>query len=307
MGVGQLSESDAVDALRLPFYSSSHPTGSHGWRNQFDLGNPDLSQGAPTQGGKVYLSGATRQVLECLQQRGACFSREMVQWTRQLPTKVETALGELVASGLVTCDGFAALRSMISPLRHRSLHRRHQRPRETAAMGRPERMAAGRWSLLPRGAEEDEDMEVGERTEFLARQLLRRYGIVFPRLLHRETNAPPWRELLRVYRRLEARGEVRGGRFVSGFSGEQYALPEAVQQLRAIRRTKPNGSLVTVNGADPLNLVGILTPGPRVPSLPSNRIQYRDGVPIALTVGGHVSSLDPRSGELQAIELALRG
>ena len=122
--------------------------------------------------------------------------------------------------------------------------------------------------------------------ETLARQLLRRYGVVFHRLLLRDGRTPPWRDLVRVYRRLEARGEVRrGGRFVAGFSGEQYALPEAVQQLRAVRRKKPEGTLVTVNGADPLNLVGILAQGQRVSSLSSNRITYRDGVPIEFTIG----------------------
>ena len=115
-------------------------------------------------------------------------------------------------------------------------------------------------------------VEEGELIEFKARQLLRRYGVVFHKLLVREAHTPPWRELLRVYRRLEARGEIRGGRFITGFSGEQYALPEAVGQLRAMRRRKMRGSLVTVNGADPLNLVGIVTPGTRVPSLSGNRI-----------------------------------
>ena len=136
-------------------------------------------------------------------------------------------------------------------------------------------------------------METAERSEFLARQFLRRYGVVFPRLLLRESYTPPWRELLRIYRRLEARGEVRGGRFVAGFSGEQYALPEAIQQIRSIRRTYPRGSLVTINGSDSLNMVGILTPGQRVPALASNSILYRDGVPISVTVAGQVSSLEP--------------
>ena len=238
-----------------------------------------------------HLGGVARQIMECLQQRGACFFKELIQWSRQLPTEVEEALGELVARGLVTCDGFAALRNLTSPLKHRHLHRRHRRHRNAIAMGRPERLAAGRWSLLPRGGEER--IEMGERNEFLARQYLRRYGVVFPRLLLREAYAPPWRELLRVYRRLEARGEVRGGRFVAGFSGEQYALPEAIQQIRSIRRTEPRGSLLNINGADPLNLVGILTPGQRVPALPSNNILYRDGVPIAVTVRGQVSNLEP--------------
>jgi ATP-dependent helicase Lhr and Lhr-like helicase len=121
--------------------------------------------------------------------------------------------------------------------------------------------------------------------------LLRRYGVVFKRLLARETGAPPWRELLLVYRRLEARGEIRGGRFVSGMSGEQFALPEAVGQLRSIRRLNGNGQLIGISGADPLNLTGIITPGERVPGLTSNRVLYRDGVPILAREAGQVKSL----------------
>ena len=154
----------------------------------------------------------------------------------------------------------------------------------------PDTMAAGRWSLLQRPP--DTSIQEAEKVELVARQLLRRYGVVFHRLLLREANKVPWRELVRVYRRLEARGEIRGGRFVAGFSGEQYALPEAVQQLRAIRRTKAQGSVTTINGADPLNLVGIVIPGQRVPALTSHRVLFRDGVPIAVKIGGKVSQLD---------------
>ncbi len=170
----------------------------------------------------------------------------------------------------------------------------------------PDRMASGRWSLLPRSP--DAAIEESVTIERLARQLLRRYGVIFHRVLQRETNAPLWRELLRVYRRLEARGEVRGGRFVAGFSGEQYALPEAVQQLRAIRRKKAEGTLVTVNGADPLNLVGIIAPGERVPAVASNRIVYRDGVPVAARIAGAVTYYqDVPDSEREAVLKALRG
>lgn len=118
--------------------------------------------------------------------------------------------------------------------------------------------------------------------EEFARTLLRRYGVIFHRLLARESLAPPWRDLLRVYRRLEARGEIRGGRFVSGMAGEQFALPEAVSQLRAVRRAAPAGELVSISAADPLNLTGIVTPETRVPALASNRVLFRDGVPVAV-------------------------
>ena len=125
----------------------------------------------------------------------------------------------------------------------------------------------------------------------VARTLLRRYGVVLRRIVERETELPPWRELLRAYRRLEARGDIRGGRFVAGFSGEQYALPEAVEALRAARRAEKSGALVSVSAADPLNLVGIVTPGERVPAIASNRVLYRDGVPVARKVGGRVEIL----------------
>src|SRR6185503_6466473 len=124
-----------------------------------------------------------------------------------------------------------------------------------------------------------------EIAEAIAWQLLRRYGVVFRRLVQRETLTAPWRDILRVYRRLEARGEIRGGRFVGGFSGEQYALPEAIGLLRTTRRERGEGELVAISGADPLNLVGILTPGDAVPALTTNRVLYRDGVPIVVKDG----------------------
>ena len=254
---------------------------------------------------EIRLSGLARHIVEVLQDRGACFFQELVQRTRQMPSDVQNGLGELVSWGLVTCDGFAGLRALVSPLRNRSNHRLRS-PRARKLNLRPsDRMAAGRWSQLDRSL--DDSISEAERIEFAARRLLKRYGVVFHRLLLRENSAPRWRELVRVYRRLEARGEIRGGRFVAGFSGEQYALPEAVQQLRAIRRTKPQGTLITVNGADPLNLVGIVTPGQRVPALSSNRVLFRDGIPVAVKVGGKVTYLDRLEQEIApAVEAALR-
>ena len=250
------------------------------------------------------LGGVARQLLECLQERGACFFQELVQWTRQLPAEVEEGLRELVAWGLVTCDGLAGLRSLTSPLRRGSTHQRHSSPGVRYSALARQRTPAGRWSLLHRPS--DGLIDKAEQTELLARELLRRYGVVFPRILLRGTGRPPWRELLRVYRRLEARGEVRGGLFVAGFSGEQYALPEAVQNLRAVRKRRPDATVVTVNGADPLNLVGILTPGARVPALPSNRLLYRAGVPIAVVTGKETTYLE-RSDMGEAVEQAAVG
>ncbi|MGB0086366.1 MAG: ATP-dependent DNA helicase, partial [Rhodomicrobiaceae bacterium] len=153
--------------------------------------------------------------------------------------------------------------------------------------------SAGRWSLIRRPAPDNlDDQARAAAVEHAARVLLRRYGVVFWRLLAREGGwLPPWRELLRVYRRLEARGEIRGGRFVAGFSGEQYAAPEAVGLLREMRRRPGSGEWISLSAADPLNLAGILTPGPRLAALTGNRLVYRDGVPIAALAGGKVQFL----------------
>jgi ATP-dependent Lhr-like helicase len=154
--------------------------------------------------------------------------------------------------------------------------------------------AAGRWSRIARTAPADAATRAqqDETVEQVVRTLLKRWGVIFWRLLAREADwLPPWRDLLACCRRLEARGEIRGGRFVAGFSGEQYAAPEAIALLREARRRSAAGQLVAVSGADPLNLVGILTPGARLPSLSGNRVLYRDGVPIALLTGGEVGFL----------------
>jgi ATP-dependent Lhr-like helicase len=225
------------------------------------------------------LAHSGRAVLEVLEQRGASFFGDLVNATGLLRTEVEKGLGELVASGLVSSDSFAGLRALLVPsdrrrpigggLRHRG---------RTAPFGVE---TAGRWSLVRRGS----PLGSEQVSEAVAWQLLRRYGVVFRRLVARETLLPPWRDILRVFRRLEARGEVRGGRFVGGFSGEQYALPEAVGSLRAMRRAEPRGELITVSGADPLNLAGIITPGETVPALAGNRILFRDGIPVAVRDG----------------------
>jgi ATP-dependent Lhr-like helicase len=168
---------------------------------------------------------------------------------------------------------------------------------------------AGRWALARR-ARAPSPESAAEATEHLARTLLRRYGVVFWRLLEREADwLPPWRDLLRVYRRLEARGEIRGGRFVAGFAGEQFALPEAVGLLREARRKAETDALVSLSGADPLNLAGILTPGAKLAALTGNRLLYRDGVPIAFLAGGKVQfveTLDAGS-EWAARKALLRG
>jgi ATP-dependent Lhr-like helicase len=213
-----------------------------------------------------------------LDERGASFFGDLVNATGLLRTEVEKGLGELVAWGLVTSDSFAGLRALLVPSDRRRPIGGFRRRGRVAAFGVE---TAGRWSRVRGGSSVPDD----QLAEAVAWQLLRRYGVVFRRLVTRETLLAPWRDLLRVYRRLEARGEIRGGRFVGGFSGEQYALPEAIGLLRSVRREAASGALVSVSGADPLNLVGIITPGDVVPALTPNRILYRDGVPVAVREG----------------------
>ncbi len=222
-------------------------------------------------------AGAGRDILDLLTGRGALFYDDIVAGSGRLPTDVERGLWELVARGLVTADGFQALRSLMASTRRRAF-RRPQRARLFRALavgGLP----SGRWSVLP--AISDEGASTEELAEFWAEQLLFRYGVVFRDLTQRESFGVPWRELLRALRRMEARGTARGGRFVAGVYGEQYARPEAVESLRKVRRSEKKGELVRVSAVDPLNLAGIVTPGPRVPARHTEAIIYRDGVPLS--------------------------
>jgi ATP-dependent helicase Lhr and Lhr-like helicase len=248
-------------------------------------------------------SRRARLVLDCIREHGASFFDELVEGTLLLRPQVEEALAELVALGLVNSDSFAGLRALLMPSERR---RRSRRGRALFGME-----DSGRWALARRprpGAPEGQG--AGEAAEHLARTLLRRYGVVFWRLLEREAAwLPPWRDLLRVYRRLEARGEIRGGRFVAGFAGEQFAAPEAVGMLREIRRKPHSGEWISLSGADPLNLVGILTPGPKLAALTVNRVLYRDGLPVGLLSGGEaqfLETLEPAT-EWQARKALLRG
>jgi ATP-dependent Lhr-like helicase len=226
------------------------------------------------------LSDPAREVAEVLKRYGASFLSDLAQHTGRLPLEVEDGLWELVACGLVTGDGIAGLRTLLMPdMKRRPTRRlagRWLRGRPAARL-----MPIGRWSLLrPVWTQESTAGAAQHRDEAMARQLLRRYGVVFRELLARETPAPPWRTLLPIYRRLEARGEIRGGRFVAGFVGEQFALPEAVDGLRAIRRQSKASETVIVAASDPLNLIGILTPGSRLSPFTQQVIVYRSGVPM---------------------------
>ena len=220
-----------------------------------------------TDGHRV--SGAAQEVLTTLAQRGASFLSDIATRTRRLPSEVEEAMWELAVQGRVTADSLEALRRRIRGSASRG--RRGSRQRR----GRPyQRLQHGRWSLLEAQSPQSDPVEAR------ARQLLRRYGLLFPELLAREPMAPRWRDLVRVLRRLEARGEIRGGRFVAGFVGEQFALPEAVEMLRKVNKSEPDGRMVAVSACDPLNVAGILTPGERVPAVLGNKVAFRDGVPL---------------------------
>ena len=240
-------------------------------------------------------------VADFIRQHGASFFDDIVTGTGLLRTQVEDALAELVALGLANSDSFGGLRALLVPSAERKPLAGARRRHRTSSYGMED---AGRWALsaVAQPAE-------AATVEHIARTLLRRYGVVFWRLLEREAERlPPWRDLLRVYRRLESRGEIRGGRFVAGFTGEQYALPEAVGLLRETRRKRASGSLASISGADPLNLVGILTPGPRLPALTGNRLLYEDGIPIATLTAGEIQVLSqPAHVNEWDLRLALLG
>jgi ATP-dependent helicase Lhr and Lhr-like helicase len=240
-----------------------------------------LSGGVPRES----LGAGACAVLDALDRRGAMFLAEIASEARLLRTQVETALCELVVGGVVTADGFAGLRSLLVPARPGK-----RRTRPAMSHGRDAVQAAGRWSLLRRA---DCAEELGAAAvEAQARALLRRWGVVVRRVIDGEAVAP-WRDLDAVLRRFEARGEIRGGRFVSGFSGHQYALPEAVGRLRAVRREGPDGRLILVGGADPLNLTACVTPGERIAAVSGSRVLFRDGVPVAALEAGKRRLLVP--------------
>jgi ATP-dependent Lhr-like helicase len=266
---------------------------------------PYWSGRTPAEG--IPLSPRAQMVADAIRADGASFFDELIGATGLLPSQLEEALAELVALGVVNSDSFAGLRALLVPSGERRPGPNGRRRRRTVKFGMED---AGRWALARSGRASPDPARVDpEAVEHVARRLLARYGVVFWRLLEREADwVPPWRDLLRVYRRLEARGDIRGGRFVAGFSGEQFALPEAIGMLREARRKAPSGALVSLSGADPLNLVGILTPGARLPALTGNRLLYRDGIPIATLAAGEVRFLETLDGpaEWEAHKALLR-
>jgi ATP-dependent Lhr-like helicase len=229
--------------------------------------------------------GATAEVLEILRSRGASFARDLATATRRLPDDIERALWDGLARGLIMCDGFGAIRSRVAP--ERSRPHNSNRPVRLSRLGRsvrPSGAAAGRWSLVPAvdqkaDADTDPDFDQHELAEALAEQLLNRWGVVFRDLAVHDSLRLPWREIQWALRRLEDRGLVQGGRFVAGFNGEQYALPAAAEQLRHVRKQPHTNERVTINAADPLNLVGTIVPGATVPAIRTNHVTYVDGIP----------------------------
>ncbi|MGH8921341.1 MAG: Lhr family helicase, partial [Actinomycetes bacterium] len=226
--------------------------------------------------------GATAEILEVLDTRGACFAADLVAATRRLPDDIERALWDAVARGLVMCDGFEAIRARVAGTRSVARPRRFAHASRRAGTTAP---SAGRWSLVPTGASasgagvDGPGLDGHDLAEAVAEQLLNRWGVVFRDLAVRDSLRLPWRELQWALRRLEDRGLVRGGRFVSGFSGEQYALPAALDQLARVRKQPKSGERVAINATDPLNLVGVIVPGDTVPAVRTNHVVYLDGIP----------------------------
>jgi ATP-dependent Lhr-like helicase len=261
-----------VPATPIALFLREHGSAWHGLRDADHVDRESM------------LTDAARAVLDVLRTRGASFFSDLATATRLDADAVRAAIGTLVASGLAVSDGFSGLRALV-----------------WTAQGKPasrDRRAnfAGRWTSVDPPTSDNRQPS----TDLQAWTLLRRYGIVFRRLLTREPNAAPWRELTRVYRRLEARGEIRGGRFVSGMSGEQFALSGAVERLRELRRTRAAGALATISTADPLNLAGIVTSGERIRAAGGNRLVYRDGVPLAVREGEYVRELAPIEPQIAA-------
>ncbi len=250
------------------------------------------------------LSADARTLAQVFERHPAAFFEDLKDHSGLLHTRIETALAELVANGIVSADSFSGLRALLTPQQKRPGFAGARRRQRMSARGIEE---AGRWAWLHATAPDEAGRQTDEQAiDHCALALLRRYGVVFRGLLARENALPQWRDLVRIYRRMEARGEIRGGRFVEGFSGEQYALPEAVGALREVRRQQRNGALQSLSGADPLNLTGIVTPGERVPAVSGNRVLYRDGIPVAVSISGEVRYFEaPASDAEWAMRCAL--
>ena len=241
-------------------------------------------------------SGAGQRVLAYLKAQGASFFEDICADNGLLRTQTEDVLGELASLGLITCDSFAGMRALLLPAnKRRPLHATRRSRAPTALED------VGRWDLVRRRLSEPEGGEDQSpaRLEAIALTLIKRYGVVFRRMLERESLLPPWRDLLRAFRRLEARGELRGGRFVAGFSGEQFAAPTAVEALRAAREAQGARQFIGIHAADPANLAGIVLPGLRIPATLNNRLVLQDGEVVAVQLGDELKFLRTLSVEEQ--------
>lgn len=257
------------------------------WKNLFE--GPEEVTG--------HLSPSAKKVFETLEAKGASFHYDLEGQTGLLKSQVEEALGELVAKGLANSDSFTGLRALLVPGKYKSSAQK-QRHRRSNLFNMD---LAGRWSLLNRNHSTENKNASEETADSLARIFLKRYGIVFRKITENEGVAPPWRDLVRIYRRMEARGEIRGGRFVEGIWGEQFALPEALVKLRQVRREKnregASEDLLAVSAVDPANLHGILTPGAKPKRHSKNGVLFRSGVPVAAWEDGEMTTLAEASDE----------
>ncbi|MBI1767860.1 MAG: DEAD/DEAH box helicase [Bacteroidetes bacterium] len=238
-------------------------------------------------------------VLDVLKKHGASFFDDLVFKTKLFPSQTEEALGELISSGLTTSDSFTGLHALLIPEKYKT-NAGHRPDVEVFSMS-----YAGRWSLLLNEPKNNDPQIHEEEIESITWALLRRYGVLFRKLAERENLAPPWRDLVRKLRTLEDRGQIRGGRFVEGVYGEQFALPEAIVELRKIKNETKRDVLVSISAADPLNLTGIITHGRRIPAYSGNRVLYRDGVPVAVKEAGEIQFLIEDASEKWPLQNAL--
>lgn len=262
--------------------------------------DPETSSWWPTSTDAEPLSSKAAAVRDILVARGPSFFRDLQKAAHQLPSELEQSLQELIGQGVVVADGFAAVRALVRPAKEKERLRKATRAHPVFGSGFD---VAGRFSLVAAAEVVDDE----QRAERVARIFLRRSGVIFRRLVERDPVAPPWRDLLMALRRMEVRGEVRGGRFVSGFTGEQFALPEAVSGLRAMRRREKSKERVILSAADPLNLTGVVLPGARIAALAGHRLMFEDGVVVAIFDHNGTRVVDDAlAKDVSAVSLALR-
>ncbi|GHN00613.1 ATP-dependent DNA helicase [Cytophagales bacterium WSM2-2] len=247
----------------------------------------------------LQLSPRATLLLETLKKDGASFFDDLVNKTKFFASQVEEAIGELISAGLTTSDSFTGLRALLVPEKYKT-NAGHNQAVDIFSMS-----YAGRWSLMFSDNKNNDPQIQEEEIETITWALLRRYGVLFRKLVERENLAPPWRDLVRKLRTLEDRGQIRGGRFVEGVYGEQFALPEAIVELRKIKNEIQRNVLVSISAADPLNLTGIITPGKRIPSYSGNRVLYRDGIPVAVKESGEIQFLIEDNTDKWSLQNAL--